>query len=158
MVLLNSKVLGAPPSSLTVTSALVAKMFSAPMSLAMLLSSISSCSTFIEEWAEMCLMRGVFLILVAKMFSALMILAMLLSSISSCSTFSEEWAAMCLMRGVFLILVAAASLTSNSMALVVETAGLWTTVYMWNLMVGLPFILSAVSVPKNIQATRGLYL
>merc|ERR550519_572975 len=62
------------------------------------------------------------------------------------------------MRGVFLILVAAASLTSNSRALVVETAGLWTTVYMWNLMVGLPLILSAVSVPKNIQATRGLYL
>merc|ERR1719477_230942 len=111
------RVLGAPPISLTVTSALVARMCSDPMSFAMLLSSISSCMAFIGE---------------------------------------RE--AMCLMRGVFLILVAAANLISISMALVVDAAGLWTTVYLWNLTLGWPFILRAVSEPWKITARMGLYL
>merc|ERR1712126_200799 len=110
-VLLSLRVLGAPPISLTVTSALVARMCSDPMSFAMLLSSISSCMAFIGE---------------------------------------RE--AMCLMRGVFLILVAATNLISISMALVVDAAGLWTTVYLWNLTLGWPFILRAVSEPWKITA------
>merc|ERR1719167_2184037 len=43
-------------------------------------------------------------------------------------------------------------------ALVVDAAGLWTTVYLWNLTLGWPFILRAVSEPWKITARMGLYL